>query len=315
MSKTSQELLSQPACWRVAAALAYELDRTGVLDRTGELPARGQRIALAGCGTSRYMAQAMAAWREAQGDGETDAFAASEMPTERSYELVVALSRSGTTTEVVRLIEELHQHGTKVLAITATPGTPVADAADMAINLAFADEASVVQTRFATSACALWRAHLGHDVRRLADDAELALANADAGTTANAGNNADAGNNALGSFQQFVFLGRGAGAALASEAALKFREAALSWSEAYPALEFRHGPISVIGEHSLVWAIGELDPDLTAQIEDTGATVRRSVGDPMVDLVTVHQAAVALAAAKGLDPDQPRRLTRSVILA
>jgi fructoselysine-6-P-deglycase FrlB-like protein len=287
MSKTSQELLSQPACWRMAAALADELDR----------------IAVAGCGTSLYMAQAMAAWREAQGDGETDAFAASEMPTERSYELVVALSRSGTTTEVVRLIEELHRHGTKVLAITATSGTPVADAADAAINLAFADEASVVQTRFATSACALWRAHLGHDVRKLADDAERALATA------------DAGNNALGSFRQFVFLGRGAGAALASEAALKFREAALSWSEAYPAMEFRHGPISVIGEHSLVWAIGALDPDLTAQIEDTGATVRHSVGDPMVDLVTVHQAAVALAAAKGLDPDHPRRLTRSVILA
>jgi fructoselysine-6-P-deglycase FrlB-like protein len=309
MSKTSQELLSQPACWRMAAALADELDRAGALDWTGGLPVRGQRIAVAGCGTSLYMAQAMAAWREAQGDGETDAFAASEMPAERSYELVVALSRSGTTTEVVRLIEELHLHGTKVLAITATAGTPVADAADAAINLAFADEASVVQTRFATSACALWRAHLGQDVRELADDAELALA------TAAASGNADAGDNALGSFRQFVFLGRGAGAALASEAALKFREAALSWSEAYPAMEFRHGPISVIGEHSLVWAIGALDPDLTAQIEGTGATVRHSVGDPMVDLVTVHQAAVALAAAKGLDPDQPRRLTRSVILA
>jgi fructoselysine-6-P-deglycase FrlB-like protein len=295
MSKTSQELLSQPECWRTAAAHAAE---TGLL-----LPRPGQRVALTGCGTSLYMAQAMAAWRESQGDGETDAFAASEMPAARSYELVVAISRSGTTTEVVQLIGKLREHGNRVLAITATPGMPVAEAADATINLAFADEASVVQTRFATSACALWRAHLGHDVAGLADQARAALDEA-------VGDTGD-----FGSFQQFVFLGRGAGAALASEAALKFREAALAWSEAYPAMEFRHGPISVIGERTLVWAIGDLDGDLAAQIAGTGATVRPSVGDPLVDLVRAQQAAVTLAAAKGLDPDQPRRLTRSVILA
>jgi fructoselysine-6-P-deglycase FrlB-like protein len=266
------------------------------------------------------MAQAMAAWRESQSDGETDAFAASEMPTGRRYDLVIAISRSGTTTEVVDLVGELRRRGTRVLAITATPGAPVASTADAAIDLAFADEASVVQTRFATSVCALWRAHLGHDVRKLADDAEIALAkavrSADGGAgTGPAGEDGPVGHaGELGSFRQFVFLGRGAGAALASEAALKFREAALAWSEAYPAMEFRHGPISVIGEHTLVRAIGGLDERLAAQIEDTGATVRRSIGDAMVDLVLVHYAAVTLAAAKGLDPDRPRRLTRSVIL-
>ncbi|HEY1627668.1 MAG TPA: SIS domain-containing protein [Streptosporangiaceae bacterium] len=304
MSKTSQELLSQPDCWRTAAARAGNGADAGdgADGRSGRLlPAPGQRIALAGCGTSRYMAQAMAAWREAQGDGVTDAFAASEMPASRSYDLVIAISRSGTTTEVVQLANELRQNGNRVLAITAIPGMPVADAADAVIDLPFADEASVVQTRFATSVCALWRAHLGHDVSKLADEAEAALNVAD--------------EQDLGKFRQFVFLGRGAGAALASEAALKFGESALAWSEAYPAMEFRHGPISVIGEHTLVWAIGHLDEDLAAQIEQAGATVRRSAGDPMVDLVTVHRAAVTLAEAKGLNPDQPQRLTRSVILA
>jgi fructoselysine-6-P-deglycase FrlB-like protein len=291
MSKTSQELLSQPDCWRVAAAHAERV--------ANQLPKRGARIALAGCGTSLYMAQAIAAWRESQGHGETDAFAASEMPTERSYDLVVAISRSGTTTEVVQLINELTP-ANRVLAITAVPGSPVAEAATDTIDLAFADEASVVQTRFATSVCALWRAHLGHDVDTLAQSAadQLAAAQEDS----------------LSGLEQFVFLGRGAGAALASEAALKFREAALTWSEAYPAMEYRHGPISVIGEHSLVWAIGSLASDLELELRTTGARVRRSAGDPLVDLVNVHQAAVALAAEKGLDPDRPRRLTRSVVL-
>jgi len=292
MSKTSQELFSQPDCWQEAAAHAGRVAE--------QLPKRGARIAVAGCGTSLYMAQAIAAWRESQGDGETDAFAASEMPAGRSYDLVVAISRSGTTTEVIELVNELTPAG-RVLAITAVPGSPVAQAATDTIDLAFADESSVVQTRFATSVCALWRAHLGHDVDTLAQSAAAQLA--------------EPGEETLSGFEQFVFLGRGAGAALASEAALKFREAALTWSEAYAAMEYRHGPISVIGEHSLVWAIGELASDLEAEVLATGARVRRSAGDPLVDLVNVHKAAVALAAEKGLDPDHPRRLTRSVVLS
>jgi fructoselysine-6-P-deglycase FrlB-like protein len=110
VSKTSQELLSQPDCWRTAAARAAELGPQ-------PLPRPGQRVALAGCGTSLYMAQAMAAWRESQGDGETDAFAASEMPTGRSYERVITISRSGTTTEVIRLIGELWRQGNRTRSV------------------------------------------------------------------------------------------------------------------------------------------------------------------------------------------------------
>ena len=68
------------------------------------LPRPGERVAVVGCGTSWFMAQAYAAARETPGGGETDAFAASEMPSGRRYDRVVAISRSGTTTEVVRLL-------------------------------------------------------------------------------------------------------------------------------------------------------------------------------------------------------------------
>lgn len=115
-------------------------------------------------------------------------------------------------------------------------------------------------------------------------------------------------------YRQYVFLGRGAGAALASEAALKIREAAQAWSEAYPSLEFRHGPISVITDETLVWPMGELDAGLAREIGQSGATLATSAGDPMVDLVRGHRLAVELARARNLDPDHPRRLTRSVIL-
>ena len=84
------------------------------------LPERGQRVAIIGCGTSYFMAQSFAYLRERSGDGETDAFPASEFPTGRSYDALVALTRSGTTTEVLRLLETVRNGpGPRTVAITA----------------------------------------------------------------------------------------------------------------------------------------------------------------------------------------------------
>jgi fructoselysine-6-P-deglycase FrlB-like protein len=285
------EVNSQPECWRRAAQVALG----------GGLPEHGRRIALVGCGTSRYMAEAVAAWREADGLGESDAFAASEMPQGRAYDFVVAISRSGTTTEIVRLMETLSSH-TTVLAITGSESTPVAKAAARNISLPFADEQAVVQTRFATSVLALWRAHLGHDIERLASLAEERL-------TAPLPDG-------LGHYEQFVFLGQGPGVGLANEAALKLREASLAWSEAYPSMELRHGPISLLEAHSLVWSLSELPVGLGDEVRLSGATLEPAApdGDPMAELVRAQRAAIALAQLKGIDPSQPRRLSRSIVL-
>ena len=285
------EVNSQPDCWRRAAEVAA----------AGGLPEHGSRVALVGCGTSRYMAEAVAAWREGAGLGESDAFAASEMPHGRAYDFVVAISRSGTTTEILRVIDETPSH-TTVMAITGSDSTPVARAAAHNISLPFADEQAVVQTRFATSVCALWRAHLGHDVEHLAKLAEHSLA-----ATLPVG---------LTNYRQFVFLGRGAGAGLANEAALKLREASLSWSEAYPAMELRHGPISLLETHSLVWSLSELPEGLDQEVQASGATLELPSpgGDPLAELVRAQRAAIALAQSKGIDPSQPRGLARSIVL-
>ncbi|MEX0985402.1 MAG: sugar isomerase [Actinomycetota bacterium] len=287
-SETEREIASQPGVWRRAAALA---------SGAPGLPARGERVAAVGCGTSWFMAQAYAALREEGGHGETDAFTATEFPRGRSYDRVVAISRSGTTTEVARLLGELDA---PVTAITAVGGTPVPDAAAHAIVLDFADERSVVQTRFATSVLALLRAHLGHDLEPAARDAEIAL-----GTPPL---------HDVDRFDHHVFLGHGWTIGLASEAALKLREAAQAHTEAYPAMEYRHGPVSLAGPTSLVWILGTPDPTVVADIEATGATVHMGSLDPMAELVLVQARAIALAAARGLDPDHPRHLTRSVVL-
>ncbi len=112
-----------------------------------------------------------------------------------------------------------------------------------------------------------------------------------------------------------MFLGRGWAVGLASEAALKMREATGSWAESYPAMEFRHGPISAAGPTSVVWMLGTEDAGLERDVAATGATVVARRLDPMVELVTIQRTAVALAEARGLDPDHPRHLTRSVVLS
>jgi fructoselysine-6-P-deglycase FrlB-like protein len=295
MSAIVRELSTQPDTWRRAAA---ELANVREI-----LPRPGDRVAVVGCGTSLFIAQAYAGLREASGAGETDAFAASEAPAGRIYDVVIAISRSGTTTEVARLLEQPWS-GARSVAICGVAGTPVATSAGERIILGFADEHSVVQTRFATGTLALLRGSLGEDVGSIAADGERALGSPlpiDAAA-----------------FEHFVFLGHGWTIGLANEAALKLREAGGAWAESYPAMEYRHGPISVAGPRSAIWALGDVGPDLLADVAATGATiVDPHLGpiDPMAELIVIHRTAVALAQARGLDPDHPRHLTRSVMLS
>jgi fructoselysine-6-P-deglycase FrlB-like protein len=284
MSITADEIGSQPRLWRQAAAL-----------RPDVLPPSEADVCVIGCGTSLYMAQAWAALREAAGNGRTDAFPASEVPLGRRYDVVVALSRSGTTTEVVHALGRLQ--AARTVAITAVAGTPVAEAADDALVLDFADEASVVQTRFATTALTLLRAHEGVDTAAAADDAERAL-------TLPLPDAAD----------RWAFLGRGWTVGLAHEAALKLREAAQAWTEAYPVFEYRHGPISIAGPGAAVWFLGAPTEGIGDRVAEAGGAVIAPDLDPLASLVLAQRTAVALAEAAGLDPDNPRNLTRSVVL-
>jgi len=64
----------------------------------------------------------------------------------------------------------------------------------------------------------------------------------------------------------------------------------------------------------VTWQFGEAPEGLAAQVEATGARFVQHPIDPLADLVRLHRVALDRAVAKGLDPDQPRNLTRSVIL-
>ncbi len=289
-----REIVSQPETWRQAAARAR--------DAAADLPAHGDRLAIIGCGTSLFIGQALALLREAAGHGEADAFPASEMPVDRGYDAVLAVTRSGTTTEVLRALEQVPD-GVSTLAICAVADSPIDRFVAHSVTLEFADEEAIVQTRFPTAVLALMRAHLAggvEGVEALAQAGEDALAAPLPGR--------------LAEFERFVFLASGWAVGVANEAGLKLREAAGAWSESYPAMEFRHGPVSATSSSTLVWAIGPVDPDVLEAAAQAGATVVDHGRDPVAELIVVQRTAVAMARARGLDPNQPRHLSRSVVL-
>lgn len=226
MSNFEHEFTTQPEMWRRAAELAS----------TVTLFPPGARVAFVGCGTSLYVAQAAAAYRNEQMLGESDAFPASEVPPGRRYDAVVAISRSGTTTEILDATAVLVPH-TRTLAITAVDESPLARLVAERIVLSFADQQSIVQTRFATSALSLLLASFGWNVGASAARAE-------------------------------VFLGE-------------------------PPEE-----------------VGAIDDEIAI----TGARVVRCGSDPLAGLVRVHRAVQQLATRRGIDPDHPRFLVRSIML-
>jgi fructoselysine-6-P-deglycase FrlB-like protein len=242
------------------------------------------------------MAMCYAALRESLGHGETDVWVASEYNFKRKYDRVIALSRSGTTTEVVEATSKITD---PTVVITAITNSPISANTTEEIVMPFADEKSVLQTRWATAALGLLRISLGFDLRSIIGDAEKALAS-------------DVSE--FVELEQISFLGRSWAYGLAQEAALKTRESAQFWAEAYPALDYRHGPLSISQPGRGVWVFGEVPASLLQDIKKTGALLEHSSLDPMAHLIRAQRVAIGIAKKRGLDYDSPRGLARSIIL-
>jgi glutamine---fructose-6-phosphate transaminase (isomerizing) len=290
--ETWDEISTQPESWERAHAQAV-----------GELsgyPADGERVLIMGCGTSYYAAIAWAWIREQAGHGVTDAVIASEFTTlTRDYDRVIAISRSGTSVDVVEALERLDP-SVRLTAVLGDLDTPIGARATDIIDLSYADETSVVQTRFPTTLLALVRARHGESAEAQTALIAAGRASVEAGADAQMP-------------RQLVVLGAGYAAALAQEAALKCRESAGMWAEAYATGEYRHGPISVAASGTLVWGVTPIPAIVVEAIEATGASVRQPAGDPLAELVTLQFHAVAWASSVGRDANLPIHLSRSVM--
>lgn len=340
-----REIMSQPEVW---SATWQQLE--GSRDRLAELLASQcwDAILFTGCGSTHYLALAAAALHEqmtgerARGlpASEIALFPATVYPDIAAPILLIAISRSGETTETLWAVDRHHEHQQPVLGLTCRTDSALARRSDLALVIAEADEESVAQTRAFTSLyiAAQYTSGLLAGDEPFLDVLSHLPARLEAVLQRHSEFIAQA---AAGDWQRVIFLGSGPYYGLACEAMLKLKEMALSWSEAYHFLEFRHGPISLVDEHTLVIGlISDTAEDAeravladvrrlggrTLAIADTpGAAAdetyavglgsgmneraRAALHLPLLQLFAFHRART-----RGLDPDRPRHLQQAVVL-
>ena len=208
----------------------------------GEL-ARGPTLYI-GCGSTAHLARALAfahrqtlptfAWAEEA----SEVWLASDPQSPRA-QTVVAISRSGETTETIEACLRARRLGSTLMAVTVSPGSPLDEVCAGSVVVDFASEESVAQTRSFT--CMLLAA--------LA--AQLTAAGRDAAAVfSGIGETGEEVINAAPpvteqladlSLEAVFVLGSGLNAQLAPEAALKIKEMSATFAEGFPVLDFRHG--------------------------------------------------------------------------
>ena len=286
-------------------------------------------VVMTGCGTSYYLAQALACAFNAGGQAAIAVPGAewARRPgcylTDMTDVLVIGLSRSGTTSETVQAITASRACGWRTLAISCEPGSPILDAAHSAICLPTDPDEGIVMS---VSASLMLLAGLRLAGISLPDGvlsaASAALAAVDAGAGA-----------LLPGRSHFVYLGAGLNYGIATEGCLKLQEMSLSYSQSFHPMEYRHGPVSLIDERSLVVMLYSGDTAreeaaLVAELQVKGARVigLNGPGDLRID-TALTDAANALAClpclqllgekvalSKGINSETPRHLTKVVVL-
>jgi len=359
-SYTWHEIGSQPAAWR--STLEKFTAGRDALQEFLATSAVGEVVVI-GCGSTHYLAQSAAALLRHGLAVPVRALPASELwlfspmaavPVEPCFDheknngsgetLLVAVSRSGSTTETLRALARFQEAGAgPVLAVTCYPDSPLAQRADFALVAPDAQEHSVAQTRSFTSMFLLAQAlsatlacdDEGLEHLRLLPDALEGLIDRVGSLPQELGADLDV--------ERLFFLGGGPLYGLASEAMLKTKEMTLSYAEAYYPLEFRHGPMSMVDERTLV--VGflsdtglEQELHVLKDMQGLGARVLALVEDDAVFadwradyVVELHSGlsewergplylpviqwlAYHRAVAKGLNPDRPHNLEAVVEL-
>jgi glucosamine--fructose-6-phosphate aminotransferase (isomerizing) len=252
--------------------------------------------------------------------------------------LVIGISQSGASPDIVGVVAAAARQGAPTLAITNDPASPLAAAADHVIDLAAGPERAIAATKtYTTSLLALARVSLA-----LAPDAsaERALEGVpDVMTAALAVEDRVAEVvRSLGSIDRCVIVGRGFEYATAREWALKLKELAQIFADPYSSADFRHGPIALVqpGIPALVLApsgatadsMADLVRDLAGRGVDTvvlsdadkalalGSWPIRLPADvpewlrPVVSIIPGQLFAYHATLARGLDPEAPRSLTK-----
>jgi len=342
---TISEILSEPATWKSCLQSIPNGTRLQSLNRAFSSKVEWVFV---GCGSSFYLAQSAAAsWTILTGE-RARAIPASEILLFPELLPVpcqpVCISRSGHTSEVLQVMEYLeHKLNVRCHAITCATDTPLEKMATQCVRLPTADEKSTVMTRSFTSMLTVLqalaagrgeRSDVIDGLRKVPDQVAAHL------------NQMQSTIDSLVKSRQFadyVFLGQGPFFGIAQESMLKVMEMSCSYAQSFHTLEFRHGPKAMVSPETLVTFIvseSGLDAEVAVleEIKNLGgttlvvanrcnATIRRFadfVVELSLDVPEIARVGASVIAGqllgfyagikKGLNPDEPKNLSRVVML-
>src|SRR3989304_4750315 len=329
---TYREIKSQPEAW----AQAIELTSAASLPKATDY----EQVIFTGCGSTYYLSLAAAALYQEWTSCAARAVPGGELllnsqtiSTEQKT-LLVAISRSGRTTETVKSVEKFKAEKRGEVVVISNYDKVLSRLADVNIVISKGQEESVAQTRsFAsmyvavTAFCAriAGRDDLLPTLSRLPEIGNWLIGNYESYAR-------EIGENL--NYDSFYFLGSGIRHGLACEVNLKMKEMTLTHSEPFHFLEFRHGPMSMVNENAVVVgmlsdanraheakvlsemkalggtvvALGESDADVEFR-SGIPESVRGVLYLPVLQLMAFYRSVM-----KGLNPDRPNNLTAVVKL-
>ena len=332
---TYKEILSQTSAWKQALDQASRSHLPDIDE--------GTQVIFTGCGSGYYISLAASSLFAALSGGPTQAVPAGEFLLDpgaaargiASRAVLVATSRSGTTTETLRAAEQWKSQKLGNVVAIGTREAALSRMADVTILVPEADEQSIAQTRAFTSmylAAAGLCARMAGKAELLSEMAKLPeaghrLISQQQHSAEELGRNLQ--------IDRFYFLGSGIRYPLACEANLKMKEMTLTESEAFHFLEFRHGPMSMVNERTLVAGlVSDVGRSLETQVlnemtklgartltlGETAADVSFDSGVPEIVRAVLYLPYLQLMAyhraiAKGLNPDRPRYLSAAIHLS
>ncbi len=329
---TYTEIKSQTEAW----AQAIDVTRAALLPNAENY----EQVIFTGCGSTYYLSLAAAALyqeltgRIARAIPGGELLLNSLIVLTQSKNLLVAISRSGTTTETVKAVEKYRSEKRGDVMVISNYDEVLSRSADVNIVIPKGQEESVAQTRsFASMFVAMsafcarmaGRNDLLDSMEKLQETGNRLMEKYES-YTKEIGENLE--------FDRFYFLGSGIRYGLACEVNLKMKEMTLTHSEPFHFLEFRHGPMSMVNQNAVVVgmlsdvnriheakvlsemkmlggkvaSLGESDADVIfgSQIPEQ---VRAVLYLPVLQLMAYYRSL-----AKGLNPDSPTNLTAVVKL-
>lgn len=317
MGITEQTIFEQFPYWRAAI---------------GPLPALpdAPMTVFVGCGTSYNLALALASLANAAGRAAIAVPGGEWLNRPQSYwpdwtkALVVALSRSGATTETVAAARASRAAGAQVVAITCERDSEIARNCDRLVHAKTHPAEGIVMTSSASLMLLLGLQLLGYRIEpNLVETAQSLLEAIDGKLP-----------ELISGRSHFVFLGSGPNYGVGLEGALKLQEMSQIFTQAFHPLEYRHGPISLVDEGTAAVLLygeanAEAEATLSRELQEKGALVI-GLGGPgdfslpvgvgpatrgLACLPALQLLGERAAQARNIDTVAPRHLTKVVTLA